>query len=723
MSILNKIASDSPLAKIVGNAKSNHVGYVYSMNFTEAFVLTNDSWKEQVAGVPHNSFLIASGFDPERLSEASELDREVLLLRVIGPSHLPSDMELIKTRVEHNQRRTADEIFTQDSNDGLDPITHAELQYGGLKCRILGTFYVSNSGEFRLGSDIENYMSSTRLRVFKPRGEGLNMIVNHINPEVARKAEEEAKKSGFEGTPTPINIGTVRYTSSDRLHRGASEPLVPVNIQPTDFLARRTAILGMTRTGKSNTLKTTVSAVAMAARKDGNNVGQIIFDINGEYANANHQDDGSSIADVFADGVVCYRGVKTSNPAFKDLRNNFYKQPHIGLQIIQDILKEEQLANDMKILVSSLSLDPLPDDATEGEIARYNRHVAAFKALLFVRGYESPQGEKVQLKVSKAVKRQLLEQNFPEEISELEEKLGKRPTQSDIEDFAEAFFPKYEFGTNLADIAKLFEYARVADRSIRADYEQAVKEFKGKGTKIPQGLWPSLRSGKSKDDWLDDELKALSNLIVAKSENNMPIRVKSLLGPIADYHSAARDGEVEDEIYRALISGKIVILDLSVGTEAVRKSMAHRIAQHILRKSMESFHRGESNQNIVIYVEEAHNLIGKKDDLTGTWPRIAKEGAKAKIAFVYATQEPSSIHPNILANTENWFVTHLNNEDELRALGKFYDFADFHASLKSAQDVGFARIKTLSSPFVVPTQINRFTPQQLQKELSNSKEK
>nr|WP_301003538.1 DUF87 domain-containing protein [Arsukibacterium sp.] len=521
--------------------------------------------------------------------------------------------------------------------------------------------------------------------------------------------------------PTPIEIGKVRYTSSDRLHRGPSEPKVSVQIQPTDFLARRTAILGMTRTGKSNTLKTTVSAVALAALKDKNNVGQIIFDINGEYANANHQDDGSSIADVFASGVVCYRGIKTNDANFRDLRNNFYEKPHVGLTIIQSLLKEEQLANDMKILSSSLTLDELPDDATESEKNRHERYLAAFKSLLFVRGFQPPIGMKVRLAVSKAVKRQILENVFPEVVSELEDELEKKPSQVELEQKATSFFPDYAAGASLKELAEFFSHAREADRAIRKDYAEAVKAYKKDGTKIPTGLWPSLRSAKVKDDWLDDNLKALCNLIVGKSESDTPIRVKSLLGPIANYHSPNRQGEVEAEIYKLLLAGKVVILDLSVGTEEVRKSMAERIARYILEQSMSIFHRGEKNTNIVMYVEEAHNLIGKKEDLSTTWPRIAKEGAKAKIAFVYATQEPSSIHPNILANTENWFVTHLNNEDELRALGKFYDFSDFHASLKTAQDVGFARIKTLSSPFVIPTQINRFTPEELKAELAKFK--
>lgn len=685
MDFLNQILADTnQLAALLSDPETNHIGYVYSMGFKEAMVLTNDAWKERVAGIPHNSFLIAASFDPAKFANALEFDKEVVLLRVLSPANLPQDVDMLRTRIEHSQRRTADELFGEDIHDGLDPLTHAELQYGGLKCRVLGTFYLDD-GHLKLGSDIENYMCSTRLRVFKPRGDALSKIVNHINQEVLAKSILEAKKSGFKGLPTPIEIGTVRYTSTARLHRGASEPKVPVKIQPSDFLARRTAVLGMTRTGKSNTVKTTVAAVTMAAKRDGINVGQIIFDINGEYANANHQDDGSSIADVFGSDCVRYRAIET--PGFEDLRTNFYAETEQGLNLIQALFRADTSpfsGQDLDNFMSS-TLEK-PDITDRGEHTRWEALQAVFQCILYKAGYPAPSGFKVKIPLSKNIVKQ-------------------------IEDFAAGQTPPIQVNVPASDSVPLAEASSWFE-AIRT-FNLLLKDAQKSTSQTPLGL----KSSTPGNSWVDPNLESFLNILARENSKGMAFGGYRAIVKYKPYHSSRRSADVTSEVIQHLLAGKIVILDLSAGPVEVRSVLSERIARQIFERSFKEMNEGKVPQNMVIYVEEAHNLIGKKEELTATWPRIAKEGAKAKIAFVYATQEPSSIHPNILANTENWFVTHLNNDDELKSLGKFYDFADFQDSLKTAQDVGFARIKTLSSPFVVPTQINRFTPDDLKAEL------
>ncbi|AXW08996.1 ATPase [Ralstonia solanacearum] len=678
--VLRAVISDNPLTRLIGDVDRSFVGYVYNLKYDECFVQTNDAFKYAVNGLPHNSFLLAAGFDPARFDAASAIDHEVVLLRVLGPASLPQDGDMVRTRIEHHQRRRETERLPGDTNDGLDPMTASELQWGGMRCRVLGTFFMEN-GELRLGSDIENFMSLSRMRAFKPRDNALELIVNHVNPEVRAKARDEAINAGFTDTPQPIDIGTVRYTSTARLHRGANEALAKVQIQPADFLARRTAVLGMTRTGKSNTVKTTVSAVALAAMKSDIKVGQLIFDVNGEYANANHQDDGSSIAEVFP-STVRYRAVETDG--FEDLRTNFYTECAQGLGLIQALFKTERSPSfsgqDLDAFMGTSLEEPDADD--RGGHLRWERHVAVFKCILARAGFRQPANLKIKVPRPQALTKQLTAWGNEQEPQ----------VQIDV--------PTTDF-LSVNEACQWFEVIRNVNLEIKAT--QAASQI-------------GLRSS-SGGSWVDPTLEALLNMLARTSSRKQPIGGWRAITKYTEYHSARRSADVIDEIIGHLDAGKIVILDLSAGPVEIREVLSERVARQIFERQMRTMNAGKVPQNVVLYVEEAHNLIGKRSDLKETWPRIAKEGAKARIAFVYATQEPSSVHPNILANTENWFVTHLNNDDELKTLGKFYDFGDFLTSLKSAQDVGFARIKTLSAPFVIPTQINRFTPAAIKGEM------
>ncbi|MBO8178595.1 MAG: ATP-binding protein [Bacillus sp. (in: Bacteria)] len=648
-----------PLVKIV--QKDSFVGWVYSIEYDVAYVMTNDLWKNNALGIPHNSFLIATSLDPENYSSATSEDKQVILLRVIGSAKLPQDDDIVKMKIDYFQNQTDINL-----NEDYDDITKNQVQFGGLKCRVIGTFYTKD-GELFLGSDLESFYMSTRLSVFRPRKKALEMIVNHIDPIQKKKSIDDAKEQGFEKPLDPFQIGTVRYTSTDRLHRGSEEELVPFTISPYDFLARRTAVLGMTRTGKSNMIKKTVSVVKKIADAGNVNIGQIIFDINGEYANANKQDKGS-IADVYPEDTIRYRMLETEG--FEDLRNNFYYRTVEGFNtIVRDLKAANKLDSNYIREFVNMSLErPEGNDYTD-DVKNWMKRVAAYKVLLYKASFKPPANYTVSFyansNIRNAVKEKLGEVELPS--------LDVNPKNGKVT-------------MNLVDAYRWFIALREANN------EQKLRASNG-------------------EDWVDDSLSNLLDMIAQKSPAGTFISGYKILADSRKYHSPSRtSNEVAREIYDHLKNGKIVILDLSVGDPTVRETISTEIAKEIFNRSMGTFIEGEMPPNIVVYIEEAHNLIGKKLDLTETWPRLAKEGAKYRIALVYATQEPSSVHPNILANTENWFVTHLNNETEVKELAKFYDFSDFSKSLLKAQDVGFARVKTFSSPYVVPVQIDKFDP-------------
>ncbi|HCU49466.1 MAG TPA: hypothetical protein DGG94_06640 [Micromonosporaceae bacterium] len=182
---------------------------------------------------------------------------------------------------------------------------------------------------------------------------------------------------------------------------------------------------------------------------------------------------------------------------------------------------------------------------------------------------------------------------------------------------------------------------------------------------------------------------------------------------LADFHDSTATGEVSDLVWADLVVGRIVIIDLSVGSQDVSKMLSERLVFRLLDKANARFRSNQDNIPIQIMVEEAHNLFdrtksGKSTVSDDPWVRLAKEAAKYDIGLIYATQEVSSVDQRILSNTSNWIVAHLNSDVETRELSHYYDYGIFASDIRSAEDRGYVRMKTFSGKYIVPTQIAKF---------------
>lgn len=267
---------------------SQYVGEVYSISYGTALVEIHDHHRQEVGGIPSLSFLIATRVaKPDSEINYEKEDSAIILLRVIDAAALPTDAEAERLRAQSAQRVSGEVDRHWDSPEIMDPQTHYILSFAGVNCRVVGTFYLeqnpndpANPLVLRFGSDISNYYPNRGLKVFKPNSEALQEIVNYQDPNRLSDLRSH----------TRVPIGEVRYGSTNRAFQGVSN--VVVSISPADLLEQKTALFGMTRTGKSNTTKIIAKAVfdLRFAAKEPLRIGQLIFDPNGEYANENVQD-------------------------------------------------------------------------------------------------------------------------------------------------------------------------------------------------------------------------------------------------------------------------------------------------------------------------------------------------------------------------------------------------------------------------------------------------
>jgi hypothetical protein len=632
-----------------------------------------DAWKQQSGGIPQGCFLLAF-YDFDEGGEP-----EALLLRVLRPASLPTDQDVVASMIEYykDNIRTGSGAASQ-----LDSYTKYEFSFSGVECSILGTFYRDQSGGTRFGADVDNFYSAHNYSVVKPGTEALALIANYRGDDVP-------------GGPSDVRIGVVRYSSSRRVQDDPSQQ-VPVYVNSKDFAGKRTALFGMTRTGKSNTIKKMIQAmVEMSDRAhcpladahtlnaseildpfgaDGNPrfpIGQIIFDVNGEYANANLQDEGTAIFDRYSDRTIRYATIPKAG--FRELKVNFYRELETGFDLIRS---HERLQSDTSRFANNFKAADLtlPSADDRSALTRAQRRRAVYLCALAEAGFTPPSNFKVSWAANKAVR-----------------------------DAVGVDVSVDRHGTITADLATA------------AGWWTTLWEIYDDD---PTGCFAAAKQSSSDGrEWADDDLKALLVMLTrrSKSGGSPDLSGFRIFNPIREQHTPTIQGAFETDILNELREGRIVIVDLSIGDPQIQALFSERICRAIFNDSIRRFTAAEPNNFIQFYFEEAHNLFPKKDDkdLSQIYNRIAKEGAKLNLGLIYATQEVSSISANILKATQNWFIAHLNNEDETRELKKYYDFGDFTESLvRFSQDTdkGFVRMKTYSSPYIVPVQIDRFAP-------------
>lgn len=658
----NGVAPEGPIASVARRYRADDsdrlLGFLLSLDYNELRIVTCDPWKRKCGGVPRNSFVIVK-LGARAVDEEDRIfcDR-IILARVTDSVPTP-----VQTDVEGA-------VFQLHKVQAIpDPVTNKELQWSALKATVVGTYYDArdeDSGEMEaaFGNDVDTFFSPHAYEVYVPDADDLSLLIN-----------------SFVGETNPLEIGALRYTETPR--PVMEEGSVPVMVDPADFVGReygnRTALFGKTRMGKSNTVKVIADTILSSERS----VGQIIFDPSGEYTYVNQQDN-TSLYSMHPDKCIRYSLSPRSIPSEeakgfakpKSLRVNFYRSAPVGHALIQQLWDSIHQAkpNYMLPILNWTPPDVLkePDQKDDQSAhAHFWRSMSLWFALLRLAEFTPKNDEApVYLEFQKNVKAHL--------VSELGETIRL------YEDGGEKKFANKQPLRLLPTI-----YRMVAE---------LWDEHKGKKD------WFKTTDGSS---YFNSAEQAMLRIL----KDDGSISGKQYFEPFKDYHDP-KGSSTFDEISRHARDGKTVLVDFARADEGVRRNLSERICGRLLGDMMKLFSDGELDDRfVVLYFEEAHELFPQADkDLNNVYNKLAKEGAKFHISMVYATQSMTTLSPDLLKNTENFFIAHLDDDREVREVTRKYIFRDVADDVQRTMSKGFVRMITQSHRFALPVQIRKFEP-------------
>ena len=541
------------------------VGYVLDISYDTVTIITSDPFKIAVGGVPRNSLLIMvpSNYDT--------LPPHFTLLRVLEAAPTPLSKEVQQTYFELQKK----------SMPELDIFTQSELQWGALKTAVLGMFYPhpEKMDTVEFSGDLINFVSAHKYRVYSPDDDLLDLIINSMVSDEGR-----------------FPIGDLRLTECRLALSGKAQPKVPVYVSTKDFMGTRTAMFGKTRLGKSNVVKLIAQSL-IETTKDTKSVGQLIFDINGEYANDNPQDGSVSLRSAYQDRCIVYALTKKPTTESKPLKLNFYEHPDRSHRVLANLLETEgRTSIYVKAFIGAEipSLELLNTITDYGERKRAERRILMYWAILKKAGFDVDENTLAKkLKFDPSYNQKLRSAIWQ----------GTTPPPIDSLDSLVSEFEKIaEFMRNKPDDSVLKSSG--SDETLFKPDDQAILNF----------LKPSVGAG--------------------------PMMIQRF----RIYHDKEA-GDFVKEINRLLDDGQTVILDLSNANPEVMKYFSEELSAAVFMYQVEKFSNNQLGDHFVqLYFEEAHNLFPYSGDVTTIYSRLAKKEQNITLEWYIplSHQQPST---------------------------------------------------------------------------------
>ena len=545
----------------------------------------------------------------------------------------------------------------------LDVFTQSELQWGALKTTVLGMFYPhpekENAVEF--SGDLNNFVSAHKYCVYSPNDDLLHLIVNSMVPdensfEIGKLRLTECRlplpnkplpnvtayvsTRDFMGARTAM-FGKTRLGKSNVVKLIAQSLIETTDLQEAIFEISETTLQALKNAKVPNTVieklakksevmkvcgihefqEKVLSVLSQSEQKKYSDtiikhshikVGQLIFDIDGEYANDNPQDDSRSLASGYPNRCFVYAlNQKPSTPS-RPLKLNFYEQPESSHRIIGSLLRQDARVSGYIQTFASVdlpSIDEVRELSSVGDQLRAIRKIQMFWAILKKSGYNIDESR---LR-SKAPTGGSATQFNPGFSADLRNKASNTENPPQLPNTLDGLVREFE---NI----NRFRRANLNDECLLTSSGNALFD--------------------------PDDIALLEFLDPQPGRSGT-----TLIQPYRMYHHQEA-GDFINEILELLDDGQTVILDLGNANEEVRDYFSNELSKAVFNHQNDKFTNNHlGNHFVQLYFEEAHNLFPSKDEPNDTYSRFAKEGAKYHIGTVYSTQSPTTIYADLLAQT------------------------------------------------------------------------